>query len=91
MGRYGADLLFLRPCFTFRHGGSPDNLTAAAAADAERLAHLLADTDADGFFGDTITASGLQEFYQDSVRAGRPAAIQPEVRCLSFPAQPEPL
>ena len=58
------------------HGGNLRNLTAAAATDAERLAQLLAATGADGFFGDTITASGLKEFYQDSVRAGRPVTLK---------------
>ena len=60
------------------HGGNPRNLTAAWAQDARRLAGLMVQTDADGFFGDTIGAGGLEEFYRDSVKAGRPSAIQPE-------------
>ena len=59
-------------------GGSPNNPTAAAAADASRLAALLSATGADGFFGDTISSAGLQRFFDDSVKDGRPAAIQPE-------------
>ena len=65
------------------HGGSFNN-SAAAASDARRLASLLSLTGADGFFGDTISSaghagsSGLEQFYRDSVAAGRPAAIQPE-------------
>ena len=59
-------------------GGDPTNASAASAADARRLAQLLAATGADGFFGDTISAAGLQSFFDDSVAAGRPAAIQPE-------------
>ena len=39
---------------------------------------LIAHTSSDGFFGDTISSLGLEEFYDDSVKAGRPAAIQPE-------------
>ena len=54
------------------------NSTAAGDADAARLAALLASTGSDGFFGDTISSSGLQRFYADSVKAGRPAGIQPE-------------
>lgn len=64
------------------HGGSFNN-SEAAAHDAERLAAMLETTDADGFFGDTISSaghrgSGLAQFYRDSVAAGHPAAIQPE-------------
>ena len=33
---------------------------------------------ADGFFGDTISSSGLQEFFDDALANGHPTAIQPE-------------
>jgi hypothetical protein len=59
-------------------GGDPANRTHAGASDAKRLSALLADTDSDGFFGDTISSSGLEGFFDDSVKDGRPAAIQPE-------------
>ena len=39
---------------------------------------MLKVTDADGFFGDTISSSGLQEFYDDALADGHPTAIQPE-------------
>lgn len=51
-------------------GGSPHNSTAAGANDAASLADLLSSTASDGFFGDTISSSGLAEFYADSVKAG---------------------
>ena len=59
-------------------GGHPHNKSAASKQDAEALANLLSSTQSDGFFGDTISSSGLAQFYADSVKAGRPAAIQPE-------------
>ena len=59
------------------HGGSLND-TQASANDAARLAALLKDTNADGFFGDTISSSGLEEFYNDAMAAGHPTAIQPE-------------
>ena len=39
---------------------------------------MLKVTDADGFFGDTISSTGLQEFYDDALADGHPTAIQPE-------------
>jgi hypothetical protein len=32
----------------------------------------------DRVLGDTISSSGLQEFYDDALKDGHPAAIQPE-------------
>ena len=58
-------------------GGSL-NPTIAGKDDALRLSELLKDTDGDGFFGDTIGSTGLQEFYDDSIAEGHPVAIQPE-------------
>ena len=59
------------------HGGSFKKPVARLHA-ATRLASLLQETGADGFFGDTISSDGMGRFYADSVAAGRPAAIQPE-------------
>jgi hypothetical protein len=58
-------------------GGSL-NRTKAGIDDAIRLADMLKQTNADGFFGDTISSSGLQEFYDDALNNGHPTAIQPE-------------
>ena len=58
-------------------GGSL-NATKAGIDDAFRLSELLKATDADGFFGDTISSSGLQAFYDDALADGHPTAIQPE-------------
>ena len=59
------------------HGGS-DNHTQAGIDDAARLAALLKGSNGDGFFGDTISSSGLEEFYNDALADGHPTAIQPE-------------
>ena len=58
-------------------GGSL-NATKAGIDDALRLSEMLKVTDADGFFGDTISSTGLQEFYDDALADGHPTAIQPE-------------
>ena len=58
-------------------GGSL-NKTKAGIDDAERLSQMLKVTNADGFFGDTISSSGLREFYDQGIKRGHPLAIQPE-------------
>ena len=58
-------------------GGSL-NATKAGIDDALHLSEMLRLTAADGFFGDTISSSGLQKFYNDALANGHPTAIQPE-------------
>ena len=46
-------------------------------SDEKAMARLLAETEADGFNGDTMSFIP-QGFYTESVAAGRPAALEPE-------------